>query len=209
MRGPERAADFGRARPHPDGRVSALRRPAHAAAPAHRQDERGVGGEIRDQPAHGAELAQGGVSVCERASEQRHRAQCNHPCNHRVFVHSVRVSISTAAPRKPNRLPNSTWTELRTAHASGIGLRELARNAGIPAGTVLARAKREGWTARVQSARTLAQQASAPDVGGAVALSMAERGRRHLERMGGHRGANIASRGSDGTRARARCRGKL
>ena len=74
---------------------------------------------------------------------------------------------TTAAPRKLNRLPNSTWAELRTAHAIGIGLRELARNAGIPAGTVLARAKREGWTERVQSARTLAQQASAPDVGGA------------------------------------------
>jgi len=95
------------------------------------------------------------------------------------------VSISTAAPRKPNRLANSTWAELRTAHASGIGLRELARNAGIPAGTVLARARREGWTARVQSARTLAREAPPVDVGHAAAATMAERGRRHLQRVAG------------------------
>ena len=42
------------------------------------------------------------------------------------------MTTQAAAPRKLNRLPNSTWAELRTAHASGIGLRELARNAGIP-----------------------------------------------------------------------------
>jgi len=92
------------------------------------------------------------------------------------------MSTFTAGPRK---LPESTWAELRTAHASGIGLRELARNAGIPAGTVLARAKREGWTARVQSARTLARQAPPVDVGDAAAATMAERGRRHLQRVAG------------------------
>jgi len=95
------------------------------------------------------------------------------------------MSTSPAAPRKLNRLPNSTWAELRTAHASGIGLRELARNAGIPAGTVLARARREGWTARVQAARTLAREAPPVDVGHAAAASMAERGQRHLQRVAG------------------------
>lgn len=89
------------------------------------------------------------------------------------------------ATAKRRKLPSSTWDEIRTAHASGLGLRELARSMKIPPGTIMARAKREGWTRRVQSARTLAQQAPAPDVGGAVALSMAERGRRHLERMAG------------------------
>ena len=44
------------------------------------------------------------------------------------------------------KLPESAWNEIRTAYASGIGLRELARNMGIPEGTVLARAKREDWT---------------------------------------------------------------
>jgi hypothetical protein len=40
----------------------------------------------------------------------------------------------------------------KTAYAAGIGLRELARNMEIPAGTVLARAKREGWTQQIAAA---------------------------------------------------------
>jgi hypothetical protein len=55
----------------------------------------------------------------------------------------------------------------------------------IPPGTIMARAKREGWTRRVQSARTLACQASPVDVGDAAAATMAERGRRHLQRVAG------------------------
>ena len=74
------------------------------------------------------------------------------------------------ATAKRRKLPESTRAQLRTAHAAGCGLREIARNAGIPPGTVMARAMRENWTERVQSARTLAQQASAPDVGGAVEM---------------------------------------
>jgi hypothetical protein len=34
------------------------------------------------------------------------------------------------------RLTSFKWAEIRTAYASGIGLRELARNMGIPAGTI-------------------------------------------------------------------------
>ena len=90
------------------------------------------------------------------------------------------MNSSAAAPRK---LPNSTWAEIRTAHASGIGLRELARNMGIPAGTVLARARREGWTQRREHARSLAitpaaRLARTPSE--AAAMSMAERGQRHF-----------------------------
>src|SRR5437588_3917416 len=39
------------------------------------------------------------------------------------------------------RIPESIWTEIRTAYASGIGLREMARNMDIPEGTVLALSK--------------------------------------------------------------------
>jgi hypothetical protein len=53
------------------------------------------------------------------------------------------------------RIPASTWAEIRTAYASGIGLREIARNMGIPAGTVLARSKREGWTQQIENAKAL------------------------------------------------------
>ena len=83
-------------------------------------------------------------------------------------------------------ITKSTWAEIRTAYASGIGLRELARNMGIPEGTVLARAKREGWTREIQNAKALAKREhSAPAVTAteAVAISMQHRGERHLGRM--------------------------
>ena len=54
------------------------------------------------------------------------------------------------------RLTASEWKQVRTAHASGIGLRELARSMGIPEGTVLARSKREGWTRQIANAKALA-----------------------------------------------------
>jgi len=55
--------------------------------------------------------------------------------------------------------------QIKTAYASGIGLREIARNMGIPEGTVLSRAKREGWTREIQSAKALAKREdSAPAV---------------------------------------------
>ncbi len=88
-------------------------------------------------------------------------------------------------PRR--KLTSSQWAEFRTAHASGIGLRELARNAGIAPGTVLSRAKRERWTQRIESARTLARQSppSTAAVSDAAAATMAERGQRHLQRVAG------------------------
>jgi hypothetical protein len=58
-------------------------------------------------------------------------------------------------------IANATWAEIRTAHASGIGLREIARNMGIPAGTILSRAKREGWTREIQNAKALAKRVDA------------------------------------------------
>jgi hypothetical protein len=76
--------------------------------------------------------------------------------------------------------------QIKTAYASGIGLREIARNMGIPEGTVLARAKREGWTREIQNAKALAKREhSAPAVTAteAVAISMQQRGERHLGRM--------------------------
>jgi hypothetical protein len=51
------------------------------------------------------------------------------------------------------RISAATWAEIRTAFASGIGLRELARNMGIPEGTVLARANREDRTQQIENAK--------------------------------------------------------
>jgi len=87
-----------------------------------------------------------------------------------------------------NRLNNRQWAEIRVAYASGIGLREIARNMGIPAGTVLARANREGWTRQIRAARAIVPaQPNRPATGTveAVAATLRERGARHLGRMAG------------------------
>src|SRR5512133_255107 len=87
-----------------------------------------------------------------------------------------------------SKIPSERWEQIKTAHASGIGLREIARNMGIPEGTVLARAKREGWTRQIQSAKALAKREETPlevTPVEAAAMSMQQRGERHLERMAG------------------------
>jgi hypothetical protein len=86
------------------------------------------------------------------------------------------------------KITTEIWEQVKTAYASGIGLREIARNMGIPEGTVLARAKREGWTGGIQSAKALAKREGAkPAVSPveAAAMSMQQRGERHVERMAG------------------------
>jgi hypothetical protein len=86
------------------------------------------------------------------------------------------------------RISADIWEQINTAYAGGIGLREIARNMGIPEGTVLARAKREGWTKGIQCAKALAKRDDTSLVVTpveAVATSMQERGERHVERMAG------------------------
>ena len=76
------------------------------------------------------------------------------------------------------KITNETWEQMKTAYASGIGLREIARSMGLPAGTVLARAKREAWTREIQNAKALVKRedsAVATPVE-AVAMSMRQRG---------------------------------
>ena len=66
---------------------------------------------------------------------------------------------------------------------------------GVPAGTVLARAKREGWALQIQSAKALVKcEDSAFGVSPvqAVAMTMQQRGQRHVERMAG-----VSERGVD------------
>ena len=94
-----------------------------------------------------------------------------------------------------SRIFPADWEQIKTAYASGIGLREIARNMGIAEGTVLARAQREGWTREIQNAKALAKREhSAPAVTAteAVAITMQQRGERHRERMAG-----VSERGVD------------
>jgi hypothetical protein len=70
-----------------------------------------------------------------------------------------------AKPTTRNRISAERWEQIKTARASGIGLREIARELGMPEGTILARAKREGWTRQIHFAKTLAKREdSAPAV---------------------------------------------
>jgi hypothetical protein len=95
-----------------------------------------------------------------------------------------------------SKISSDVWEQVKTAYATGsIGLREIARNMGIPEGTVLARAKREGWTGEIKNAKALAKREHAsPAVTPvqAVAASMQQRGERHVERMAG-----VSERGVD------------
>ena len=50
------------------------------------------------------------------------------------------------------KITNETWEHIKTGYAAGINLREIARRMNIPEGTVLAHAKRHGWTQQIQVA---------------------------------------------------------
>ena len=93
-----------------------------------------------------------------------------------------------------SRVSADIWQQVKTAYASGIGLREIARNMNIPEGTVLARAKREDWTREIESAKALAKRDETPLAVSpveAVALSMQQRGERHVGRMAGVSGRGV------------------
>jgi len=85
-----------------------------------------------------------------------------------------------------SRISSERLEQIKTAYASGIGLREIARNMDIPAGTILARAKREGWSRQVNNAKALAKRDDAVKVitpFEAASATMRQRGERHLGRM--------------------------
>ena len=80
-----------------------------------------------------------------------------------------------------------TWDQIKTAFASGIGLRELARNMGVSENTVLARARREKWTHQIviakQQGKRLHSNALAPMQ--SAALTMQQRAERYTVRLAG------------------------
>jgi hypothetical protein len=51
-----------------------------------------------------------------------------------------------------SRISSERWEQIKVAYVFGIGLREIARKMNIPEGTVLAHAKRHGWTQQIQVA---------------------------------------------------------
>jgi hypothetical protein len=109
------------------------------------------------------------------------QCHCNLVCN------SIGVQLNTneqengqllAERRVRSRISADIWEQTKTAYASGIGLREIARSMGIPEGTVLARAKREGWSKQTSDAKLLARcDGTMPAVTPmeAVAITLSER----------------------------------
>jgi NOL1/NOP2/fmu family ribosome biogenesis protein len=83
------------------------------------------------------------------------------------------------------RLSNDTWQQINAGYAALIGLRELAHKMNVPEGTVLARAKREGWTQQIEAAKHAAalSQSNAITSLQSIAAVMHERGERYRERM--------------------------
>jgi hypothetical protein len=79
------------------------------------------------------------------------------------------------------------WDQVKTALAAGIGQREIARNMNIPEGTVLAHAKRHGWTKQIQTVKQQAapMQSTAITPMQSAAMTMQQRAERHVYRMSG------------------------
>ena len=64
-----------------------------------------------------------------------------------------RPGVTTINPKRMRRkITNETWEQIKTGYTAGVNLREIARKMAIPEGTVLAHAKRHGWTQQIQVA---------------------------------------------------------
>ncbi len=76
-----------------------------------------------------------------------------------------------------SRISSERWEQIKVTYVSGVGLREIARKMNIPQGTVLAHAKRHGWTQQIQVATGLQSDAINPvqSVPQALAAILSER----------------------------------
>ena len=63
-----------------------------------------------------------------------------------------RPCVNILNPSMRRKITHVTWEQIKTGYAAGINLREIARKMHIPPGTVLAHAKRHGWTQQIQVA---------------------------------------------------------
>ena len=79
------------------------------------------------------------------------------------------------------------WEQIKAGYAAGIGLQEIARKMNVAEGTVLARAKREGWTQQIAAAKQAIAltQSNAITPLQSIAAVMQERGERCRERIAG------------------------
>jgi hypothetical protein len=85
--------------------------------------------------------------------------------------------LSLAKRTIRSRISSERWEQIKVAYVSGIGLREIARKINVPEGTVLAHAKRHGWTQQIQVATGLQSDAITPmqSVSQSLAAILSER----------------------------------
>ena len=65
----------------------------------------------------------------------------------------LEISLYVHKNMSQRRISPETWEQVKIAYAAGAGLREVGRQMNIPEGTVLAHAKRKGWTRQIQAAK--------------------------------------------------------
>jgi hypothetical protein len=81
-------------------------------------------------------------------------------------------------------ISKATWDQIKIARASGASYGQLAERTGIPKGTILAHAHRNGWTKDVALARPKGEGArAAPDVTDAITAILHERGQETKMKM--------------------------
>src|SRR5262245_3362125 len=111
--------------------------------------------------------------------------------------------MSDVEPEMRSKIPPATWEQVKVAHASGVGLREIARNMGIPEGTVLARAKRHGWAKQIEVAKTKAPAMQSNAITPAEAAASVLNSRKGKSRL------NLSKYVADASQTAARSQGDL
>ena len=90
--------------------------------------------------------------------------------------------------RMRRKITNETWEQIKIAFFAGVGLREVARKMNIPEGTVLAHAKRHGWTQQIQvatqEAGVMQSDAITPVQSVAETLAVTLSERKHRTKLG-------------------------
>ena len=82
-------------------------------------------------------------------------------------------------------IPKATWDQIKIARASGASYGQLAERTGIPKGTILAHAHRNGWTKDVALARPKGESGAptTPNVTDAITAILHERGQETKMKM--------------------------
>jgi hypothetical protein len=84
----------------------------------------------------------------------------------------------------PRAISKATWDQIKIARASGVTYDELAKRTGIPKGTILAHAHRNGWTKDIALARPKGEGApTSPNVTDAITAILHDRGRETKMKM--------------------------